>query len=345
MGKTGVLLVNLGTPDSPKPKDVYKYLKQFLLDPRVIDYPAIPRNLLVRGIIVPFRHRSSAKLYQQLWTDEGSPIKVYGQILRDKVQHSLGDEYHTVLAMRYQSPSIESGVEELMQAAVDRIIVLPLFPQYASATTGSVHDEVMRIYRERQVIPELTFINSYYDNEEMIDVFARHAQQYDIDSYDHILFSYHGLPQRQLAKADIFNHCLKVDNCCQQITDKNKFCYSAQCHGTTHAIAKKLGLSQDQYTVCFQSRLGREVWTQPYASEIIEKRAQLGDKKLLVFSPAFVADCLETTIEIGHEYLEEFQEFGGESLDLVESLNDDPQWVSAVVNMIQKANTGKVVEA
>lgn len=333
--KTGVLLVNLGTPDSPKPSDVYTYLKQFLLDPRVIDYPAVPRHLLVRGIIVPFRHRSSAKLYQQLWTKEGSPIKVYGYALKNGVQEALGDDYIVELAMRYQNPSIDSAIDSLMDKAVDRVIVLPLFPQYASATVGSVHDEVMRIFRTRQIIPPVSFINSYYDYEPMIDVFVDHAKEYNIEEYDHVLFSYHGLPQRQLGKADNFNHCLKVENCCRVITDKNKFCYSAQCYGTTAAIVAKLGLTPDQYTVCFQSRLGREVWTQPYTSTVLEDRIAEGDKKILVFSPAFVADCLETTIEIGHEYQEEFEEKGGERLDLVESLNDDPKWIAAVADMIR----------
>lgn len=337
MGKKGVILINLGTPDAPTRGAVKKYLKQFLLDRRVIDIPSIPRNLLVRGIIAPFRSGSSAKLYKMLWTEEGSPIKTYGFTLQKEVQKSLGDDYHVELAMRYQSPSIESAIDNLMEAQVDDIVVFPLFPQYASATVGSVHDEVMRVFRKRDVIPPIKFINSYYDNPKMVEVFAKNAHEYNLEDYDHILFSYHGLPKRQLIKADDFNHCTKSENCCHQITGKNKFCYSAQCYGTTHAIAEKLDLKKEDYTVCFQSRLGRDEWIKPYTSDVIEDRLEKGDKNILVFSPAFVADCLETTIEIGHEYKEEFEEKGGQKLDLVASLNDDPLWIEAVVEMVQQA--------
>ena len=335
-GKTGILLVNLGTPDAPTRGAVYRYLKQFLLDPRVIDYPWLPRNLLVRGIIAPFRSGSSAKLYKELWTEEGSPLKVYGERVAEMVQEQMGAEYIVELAMRYQSPSIESAIQKLMQEQVREIIVFPMFPQYASATTGSIHDEVMRILRKQQEIPNLKFINSYYDLDAIVNIFADNAKQFDLDAYDHILFSYHGLPQRQLRKADSCNHCLKTENCCQTISIKNQFCYSAQCHGTTRAIADKLGLDESQYTTTFQSRLGPEAWAQPYTIKTIEHLAEEGAKRILVFSPAFVADCLETIIEIGDEYQEEFEEMGGEKIDLVPSLNDDPRWVDAIVGMLKE---------
>jgi ferrochelatase len=236
--------------------------------------------------------------------------------------------------MRYQSPSIESAIDKLLEQQVSEIVVFPMFPQYASATTGSVHDEVMRILRKKENIPDVKLINSYYDYEPMIDIFADNARQFDLDGYDHIIFSYHGLPQRQLRKADDCNHCLKVDNCCSTISKVNQFCYSAQCHATTRAIVEKLGLKEEQYTTSFQSRLGPEAWAQPYTSKIIEEQAEKGAKKLLVFSPAFVADCLETIIEIGFEYQEEFEEMGGEKVDLVPSLNDDPRWIAAVKDMV-----------
>lgn len=335
-GKTGILLVNLGTPDAPTRGAVYRYLKQFLLDPRVIDYPWLPRNLLVRGIIAPFRSGSSAKLYKELWTEEGSPLKVYGERVAEMVQEQMGSEYIVELAMRYQSPSIESAIQKLIQEQVREIIVFPMFPQYASATTGSIHDEVMRVLRKQQEIPNLKFVNSYYDLDAIVNIFADNAKQFDLDSYDHILFSYHGLPQRQLRKADSCNHCLKTENCCQTISIKNQFCYSAQCHGTTSAIVDKLGLEENQYTTTFQSRLGPEAWAQPYTIKTIEHLAEKGAKRLLVFSPAFVADCLETIIEIGDEYQEEFEEMGGEKIDLVPSLNDDPRWVDAIVGMLKE---------
>jgi protoporphyrin/coproporphyrin ferrochelatase len=333
-GKKGILLVNLGTPDDPGRGAVYRYLKQFLLDPRVIDYPWLPRNLLVRGIIAPFRSGSSSKLYKQLWTDRGSPLKAYGEDVAKGVQEILGDDFVVELAMRYQNPSIESAVQRLMKAQVTDIIVFPMFPQYASATTGSIHDEVMRLLRKQQIIPKVQMINSYYDFDPMIEIFADNARQYDLDSYDKIIFSFHGLPERQLRRADDFNHCTKAEGCCQTISKVNQFCYSAQCHATTRAIADKLGLKPEQYVTSFQSRLGPEKWVQPYTIDEIEETAEHGGKRLLVFSPAFVADCLETIIEIGYEYQEEFEEMGGEKVDLVPSLNNDPRWIKAVADLI-----------
>lgn len=334
-GKKGVLLVNLGTPDAPSRGAVYRYLKEFLLDPRVIDYPWLPRNLLVRGIIAPFRSGSSAKLYKMLWTEDGSPLKIYGERVRDGVQALLGDEFVVELAMRYQSPSIASALKRLEEQQVSELIVFPMFPQYASATTGSIHDLVMRELVKRQAIPTVKLINSYYDRPEMIAIFADNARKFDLDSYDHIIFSYHGLPQRQLRKGDPSgSHCTKKEGCCQQIGPVNQFCYSAQCNATTRAIAGQLGLDESRYTTAFQSRLGPEAWAQPYTIKTIEHLAEKGAKRLLVFSPAFVADCLETIIEIGTEYQEEFEEMGGEHVDLVPSLNDDPRWVRTVADLV-----------
>ncbi len=332
-GKIGVLLVNLGTPDSPSRKDVYKYLKEFLLDKRVIDIPWLQRNLLVRGIIAPLRSGESAKIYQQLWTDKGSPLKIYGETLRDGVQDSLGDDYVVRLAMRYQNPAIEKTLKELLTHNLEQIVVLPLFPQYASASTGSVHEEVMRILSKEMNVPQVKLINSFYEYEPMIDVFVDNARKFDIDSYDHILFSYHGLPQRQIRKSDNCNHCLK-EGCCDEMSSKNRYCYSAHCYATTRALVSKLGLKEGTYTTCFQSRLGKDPWVQPYTSDILKIQAEKGTKRMLVFCPAFVADCLETTIEVSVEYQEEFEELGGEHIDLVESLNDHPKWIEGVKELI-----------
>lgn len=331
--KTGILLVNLGTPDGPTRGEVYRYLKQFLLDPRVIDTSWLARNLLVRGIIAPFRSGDSAKLYQQLWTEKGSPIKFHGVQVTESLQQILPENYKVALGMRYQNPSIEKALNSLLDAAIDRLIVIPLFPQYASASVGSVHEEVMRLLAKEQAIPEVTMISSFPIFPEMIKVFADNARKYDIDSYDHILFSFHGLPERQLKKADRTGaHCQMVDDCCSTPCDANKYCYAAQCHQTAKAIAEEIDI--DNYSVCYQSRLGRDPWVQPYTTDVLEQQLEAGNKKLLVFSPAFVADCLETTIEIGVEYKEEFIERGGEKLDLVESLNDNPDWIEALKKMI-----------
>lgn len=338
MGKKGVLLVNLGTPDSPDRGAVYRYLKEFLLDPRVVDISAVPRNLLVRGIIAPFRSKPSSELYQMLWTEDGSPLKHYGYRLRDLLQKEMGDDYLVELAMRYQSPSIEKGLNRLLDAAVSEIVVVPLFPQYASACTGSVYEEVMRLLSKEQGIPALRFVNAFYNHSAFIDTIVARAQEHDLSEYDHVLFSYHGLPVRQLVKGDRTQaHCQKKPNCCQTITDANQHCYSAQCYGTTQAVVQRLGLQEGQYTTCFQSRLGRDPWVQPYTSDILEERAKAGDKKLLVFCPAFVADCLETTIEVSVEYQEEFEEMGGEHVQLVESLNDHPTWVKGLKELVLQA--------
>ncbi len=331
----GVLLVNLGTPDTPSRGAVYRYLKEFLLDGRVIDYPWLPRNLLVRGIIAPFRSGSSAKLYQRLWTEDGSPLKIYGEKVTSLLQSALGESCKVVLAMRYQKPSIELGLETLQKANCKQIIVLPLFPQYASATTGSVHQEVMRISGKWQSIPEISFINSYPTHPKLVQAFANNARKFDLNTFDHFIFSFHGVPQRQLRKADCNAVCL-TNQCCSQLSEKNQFCYSAQCHATARAIADNLGLKPEAYTVTFQSRLGPEAWTQPYTSQVLEDLVEHGSKNVLVFSPAFVADCLETTIEIGYEYKEEFIEGGGEQLELVESLNDSPLWIECLKEMVQE---------
>lgn len=334
MTKHGILLVNLGTPKSTKPGDVYRYLQEFLLDGRVIDFPAIPRNLLVRGIIVPFRHRKSAAMYRKVWTDRGSPLLYHGQDVAAKLQDRLGEDYKVVLAMRYQQPSIKKGLEELRDAQVERITVMPLFPQYASATTGSVHDKVMEVLRTWQAIPDLQFINNYFDHPSFIQAFAERGAQYNWADYDHVIFSFHGLPERQIRKGDDHKVC-RLGDCCQQVTAANQFCYRAQCFGTANAIAAALGIPKDRYTVSFQSRLGRDEWIKPYSEPLVEDLAKKGAKRLLMFSPAFVADCLETIFEIGEEYLEVFQEHGGEHLQLVESLNSGEAWINAMLDILR----------
>ncbi len=335
MAKKGILLVNLGTPDSPSTAHVRKYLNEFLMDPRVIDVNPVLRTFLVKSLIVPFRSPKSAKLYQKIWSDKtGSPLLYYSILQHKLLQERLGDEYQVELAMRYQSPTIEAALERLKANLVNDIKVIPLFPQYASASTGSVHDKVMELVKQWQTIPHISFINSFHNNELMIETFANNGLKYQPETYDHILFSFHGLPQRQIMKCDhTHNYCLKVDGCCDTMNDTNKFCYSAQSYDTAHLIAEKMGLPKEKYTVCFQSRLGNDPWVQPYTSKVVAKLANEGKKRLLVFCPAFVADCLETVYEVTEEYGGEFRALGGEHVQLVESLNDSPLWIDALEGM------------
>ncbi len=342
----GILLVNLGTPDSPNTPDVRKYLREFLMDKRVVDIPFIARWLLVNGIIAPFRAPKSAKIYKEVWLPEGSPLKVYGFAIEKELQNSLGEkDYFVKLGMRYQNPSIEIALKEMQSRQIDKIVVVPLFPQYASATTGSVHDKVMEIIMRWQIIPEITFIKSFFDFPPFIDAFAQIGKTYlQKDNYDHIIFSYHGLPERQIRKGDNTKTCLTFAkqnpqkageaNCCATIHAGNRGCYRAQCFATTRLLADALGLKEEDYTVCFQSRLGNDPWIKPYTEDLIKELVKKGKKRVLAFSPAFVADCLETTIEIGEEYKEVFEELGGEHWQLVPSLNDNPIWVEALQKLI-----------
>ncbi|HEY1023842.1 MAG TPA: ferrochelatase [Sphingobacteriaceae bacterium] len=333
-GKKGILIVNLGTPDSPSVSDVRKYLDEFLMDGRVIDINPIGRALLVKGIIVPFRGPKSAKTYQKVWTENGSPLMYYGLRVAELLQTKLGDAYHVELAMRYQNPSIDSALRKLKDAGISSIKVIALFPQYASATTGSIHDKVMEIVRTWQTIPDISFVNSFHDDEQVIEVFAENGLKYQPQTFDHILFSFHGLPQRQLIKGDdTKRHCLQSADCCARLTSVNKFCYSAQSYDTARLIAEKLNIPKEKYTVTFQSRLGKDPWAQPYTSDVIHDLAKKGARRVLVFCPAFVADCLETIYEIAEEYDEEFRELGGEKVQLVESLNESPKWIDALARI------------
>jgi ferrochelatase len=332
----GVLIVNLGTPDSPKTPDVRKYLREFLMDGRVIDIPGIFRFILVNGIIAPFRAPKSAKTYRELWEDRGSPLKFYGEDVVADLANQLGEKYMVRLAMRYQSPSLDTVLAEMYQAAVEKIIVVPLFPQYASATTGSVHEKVMEIVSKWQIIPSISFISNFYQKPAFAKFFADRARNYMKEhDFDHYIFSYHGVPERQIRKGDINKDQCKFGSCCDVISSKNQYCYRAQCFETTRLIVKELGLKEGEYTTAFQSRLGRDPWLQPYTDKTIEKLAAEGKKNILAFSPAFVADCLETTIEVGEEYKELFEEKGGKHWQLVESLNNSPEWTALLKELVK----------
>lgn len=330
--KTGVLLINLGTPDSPSVSDVRSYLSQFLNDPRVIDIPWLLRKLLVNGIIVPFRAPKSAKVYKKLWTEKGSPLLYHSQRAKELLQAELGETHDVYLAMRYKNPSIPAVLEEMRKKNYTKIVVVPVFPQYASASTGSALDEVMRVIRTWWVIPELKIVSQYYDHPQYIEGFVQRGKNYNLQDYDHVLFSYHGLPERQVDK--VYDNDLCSDHDCEnEVTEDNKYCYKATCYATTRLLAEKLNIPKEKYTVCFQSRLDKK-WLEPFSDKVVEDCAKKGMKKILVFSPAFTADCLETTIEIGEEYQEIFEEHGGEKVQLVESLNDHPLWIQCLKDLV-----------
>jgi len=329
--KKGLLLINLGTPDDPGYISVFKYLRQFLMDPKVITVPYIVRFILVSLIIVPFRSFSSGKIYKKIWTEKGSPLIVNTSALAEKVSKKVPD-IEVEYAMRYQSPSIEEKLKKLISKNLDEIIILPLFPQYSTATTGSVFDEISRVLKKQSVTPSIKFINQFYEQESFIDSWEEKIASFNVDEYDHILFSYHGLPTK--AVDDIYDDSLCADNNCENsITNENKFCYKATCYETTRLIAKRFNLPSDKFTVSFQSRLTKN-WIEPFTDEILEKFPSKGIKNILVLSPAFTADNLETLYEIDDEYKELFIENGGKSLTMVPSLNDSSKWADSIVRII-----------
>jgi len=331
--QTGVLLVNLGTPDSPGTTDVRKYLREFLMDERVIDIPLWKRWSLVNLIIAPFRAPKSAKIYKQLWQERGSPLLFFGQDLQRLLQESLGDSFKVVLGMRYQNPSLEAVLSELK--SVSKIIVIPLFPQYASASTGSVHQKVMELVSTWATIPDISFVSNFLNEPLFIQAFADNARPYmERISFDHFVFSYHGIPERQIKSSSIDNYCQLNTRCCSVYHQKNRLCYRAQCYQTSRLLAKALNIPEEKYTVSFQSRLGKNPWIKPYTDLIIEDLAKAGIKKVLAFSPSFIADCLETTIEVGDEFQEIFLNAGGEHWQLVESLNASQVWVQCLKSIV-----------
>ena len=331
--KRALLIVNLGTPNKPTYFSVFKYLRQFLMDGRVININPILRFFLVNLFICPIRSFSSTKIYKKVWNDEtGSPLLHNTKKLAEKIQSKL-PEYIVEYAMRYQSPSIEKVLNKLLIQNPDEIIILPLFPHYAAATTGSVYQEVSRILSKKWVVPKIKFINQFYDNDKFIDAWVEKAKKFDINSYDKIIFSYHGIPNSHVD--NIYENSVCNDHDCEiKITEINKFCYKATTYETTKLIASRLNISQENYVVTYQSRLTNK-WLSPFTDEVLQAIANEGTKNVLVFSPSFTADCLETIIEIGDEYNELFINSGGQKLDYVESLNYSDLWSDAIISIIK----------
>lgn len=330
--------MNLGTPSSPHIKDVRRYLHEFLLDPRVIDIPRWKRELLVRFVIVPKRIRETTLSYKKVWTEEGSPLLYWGKKVRNDLEERLGSEFIVKLAMRYQTPNIKETLK--MLSGCLHLIVIPLFPQYASATTGSIFSLIMKELKFWNTIPTLHMLSSYPTDSYMIEAFANRARAMNYQKYERIIFSFHGLPVRHLVKCDTLGVCQKVNECC--IKSLNPKCYAAECFMTANAIAKALEIPKTHFQVTFQSRLGKEPWLEPSTQETVRKLALNGTKSVLVFSPSFVADCLETIFEIGEELKNEFCHLGGETLELVPSLNDHPLWITSLENHVRTFSRKKI---
>ena len=337
--RNGVLLINLGTPDDTSITSVRRYLRQFLSDPRVIDIPAIGRWLLLNLFILPFRPKQSAHAYKQIWTDKGSPLLINTAELTKGVAKTLGSDVSVRYAMRYQNPSIESALAAFREEGVERVIVVPLYPQYASSSTGTVIEELYRVCGKEWNTLSLTVMPPFYDHPQFIKCQATVAREHlgDLNNYDHFMMSFHGLPERHILKSELGGggHCLKQDNCCDKIDGKNRFCYRAQAFWVARNLAAALGISEDRYSVTFQSRLGRTPWIQPYTDVVLEEMPGRGIKKLAVLEPSFTSDCLETLEEIGIRARETFMEAGGESLTLAPCLNANPEWIAALSRMIQ----------
>lgn len=340
----GLLLVNLGTPDAPTSSAVRTYLREFLGDPRVLDINPVGRKMLLEGVILPFRSSKSAALYKNIWTEEGSPLLVHSQNLRDKVAEKLGDSHMVELAMRYGNPSIPHALDRMLAAGCDEIIVFALYPQSASSSTGSTVEKVYDEAKKRWNVPLFHVVPAFYDEPEFIEAFADQGRELLTEkSPDHVLFSFHGLPERHMLKGDRSgSHCLASEGCCDSISDINRGCYRAQSYQTARDIAASLGLQEDKWSVAFQSRLGRTPWIKPYTDEAIAELAEKGVKNLLVYSPAFVADCLETIEEIGIRAKEQWQECGGDEITLVPSLNSSERWVDLVVELTKRHTPTRV---
>lgn len=335
----GVLLLQLGTPDSPEVRDVRRYLREFLSDPRVLDIAAPARFLLLNAIILPFRPRRSAHAYSKIWTDQGSPLTIHTEALAAEVGGLLGDGYRVSYGMRYQNPPITAAVSELISAGCERLIVLPLFPQYASAAGGSATEKALEVVGALWNVPDVTTLGAFYDHPGFLDAAAQRARPL-LDSFepDHVLFSYHGLPEKQIRKSDpTGNWCLASETCCASITEANRYCYRAQSFATTRGLASRLDLEEGTYSTTFQSRLAGQKWIEPYTDKTLPVLRSRGVDRLAVLTPSFTADCLETLEEIGIRAREQWEDIGGEELLLVPCVNADPDWARAVTDMVKAA--------
>jgi len=335
--KTGVVLINTGSSSAPKTKETRVYLRQFLSDPRIIDIPAWKRWIIVNCFILPFRPKQTAHAYAAIWTERGSPLIAISEDFRDALRQRF-PETPFEIGMAYGEPSIPSALDKLREQGVDRILIVPMFPQYASATTGSVLTACYEHATKQWNVPHYAVMPPYYREPSYIDAWEAIARP-ALEEFrpDHVLLSYHGLPERQIYKADeTGRYCLQQKDCCEKAVPENRWCYRHHCIQSSKALIERLGLEEGRYSITFQSRLGRDPWLEPATDNTIERLAKDGVKRLAILSPAFTADCLETLEELGMAGKESFIEHGGEDLMLVPSLNTHPVWVDAMCGMIAR---------
>ncbi len=341
MAKRGIILMNLGSPDSTEVKDVRKYLMEFLMDKRVIDYPYVFRLMLVGGIIAPLRAPRSAEAYKRVWTPEGSPLIVITKQLQQALQPLV--DVPVEVAMRYGNPGMQEAFDNLVKKVdgLEEVIAIPLYPHYAMSSYETAVEHAKTVHQKQQYTFALRFIKPFYNEAHYINAMAENIKPYLAQDYDQVLFSYHGLPQRHMKKADpTHSHCLKVDNCCEVASPAHATCYRHQCWTTTQLVIQKLQIPKEKTGFAFQSRLGQEEWLKPYTAKRLEELPREGVKKLIVLCPAFVSDCLETLEEIAMEGRESFLHAGGESFTLIPCLNINPLWVQSVATWMNEYALG-----
>ena len=335
MNKPGVLLVNLGSPGSPNVDDVRNYLREFLMDERVLDIPYLIRYSIVHFGILRSRPHQSAEAYRKIWTSEGSPLVVTSRKIRTALKARTG--LPVELGMRYQNPSIRQAVEKLRAQGVRDLLLIPMFPHYAMSSYETAVERVRSVLIQNAPEMSVTVMSPYYDHPDYIGALVATASEHLSQDYDHLLFSFHGLPERHLKKSDSTrSHCLADNNCCAESNEIHKTCYRAQCFKTVRAFAERASLPEHKFSVAFQSRLGREPWLKPYTDQVLAQLGAGGTRKLLVICPSFVTDCLETLEEIGIRGRETFREAGGEELILIPCLNEHRLWIEALKKMINR---------
>jgi len=330
----GALLVNLGSPNSTSVKDVKKYLGEFLMDERVIDMPYISRFLLVKGIILNTRPKKSAKAYKKIWWEEGSPLIVLSKRLHEKVKEQV--EIPVELAMRYGNPSMKSAIQKLADKGVTEIYLIPLYPQFAMATTETITVLADKIVNKEFPNIKINHLPAFYNKPDYIEALSNGIQKHlEKAKPDHLLFSYHGVPERHIKKSDVTKSHCKIDgSCCNTPSKAHEFCYRHQCYETTKLVVEKLNLKEGFYSTSFQSRLGRDPWLQPYTDQTIDNFPKKDIKNIAVVTPAFVSDCLETLEEIGMEAKHSFEENGGKEFTTIPCLNDSEEWAETLANWI-----------